>query len=399
MPVLLDPPACAHVGTARALRPERDYPGPWPWTVGQNLQHRWQREIRFCRAPDGTCLAYRLAGSGPPLVAVGAFPVHLELDHQHPVMRTGLEGLHRGCTVLRYDERGHGLSHCDLNNDDLATRVRDLESVVDAAGLDRFAIFAAHMGGPVGIAYSALHPDRVTQLILIATFARGPALLDRSIREAYLFTKLMQEGWGRRSRARRVLSTGVLPGASEEALAWLDDAQPALGSRDTIAASYWNQTTADASGCLAQVVTPTLVVHAHDDMLAPFAEACRVAKAIPHARLMSFTDGGNVMPEHALNWQLAVENIASLVSTHPSPDPPDHVHLADLSPRERQILELLAYGRSNAQIAATEYLSVRTVERHVSNIYKKLDLTGSTSRTIAAAMYMRDGGTISTPLP
>lgn len=314
-------------------------------------------------------------------------------------MRVGLEALQRAFTVLRYDERGHGLSQCDLNNDDLATRVRDLESVVDAAGLDRFAIFAAHMGGPVGIAYSAVHPERVTQLILIATFARGPALLDSSVREAYLFTKLMQEGWGRRSRARRVISTGILPGASEEALAWLDDAQPALGSRDTLAASYWNQTTADASGCLDQVVTPTLVIHARDDMLVAFAEACRVAKAIPHARLMPFSDGGNVMPEHSQNWQLAVANIASLVSTHPTPDPPAHAHITELSLRERQILEHLAGGRSNDQIAATEFLSVRTVERHVSNIYKKLQLTGSTSRTRAAAIYLRGSGTSSPSKP
>jgi pimeloyl-ACP methyl ester carboxylesterase/DNA-binding CsgD family transcriptional regulator len=359
----------------------------------------WQREIQFCRAPDGTCLAFRLAGTGPPLVTVGAFPVHLELDHQHPVMRTGLEDLHREFTVLRYDERGHGLSQCDLGNDDLATRVHDLETVVDAAGLDRFAIFAAHMGGPVGVAYSELHPERVTQLILISTFARGPALVDGSAREAYLFAKLIQEGWGRRSHIRRLLSTGILPGASEEALAWLDDAQPSLGSREALAASYWNQMVADSSACLAQVATPTLVIHAHHDLLVGFAEACRVAKAIPHARLVSFADGGNVMPEHEQNWRLAMANIASLVSRRESPDSPPPAHIAELSPRERHILDLLAGGRSNAQIAATEYLSVRTVERHVSNIYKKLHLTGSTARTTAAAMYLGHGRSISPPLP
>jgi pimeloyl-ACP methyl ester carboxylesterase/DNA-binding CsgD family transcriptional regulator len=354
----------------------------------------WQRQIGFSSAHDGTRLAFRVAGAGPPLVTVGAFASHLELDHQHPVIGASLGALHREFTVLRYDERGHGLSASDSGDDDLATRVRDLESVVDAAGLDRFAIFAAHMGGPVGIAYSALHPERVTQLILMSTFARGPALMDQSVREAFFFAKLIQEGWGRRSRIRRVLSTGILPGASEEALAWLDDAQSTLGSGEALAASYWNQTTADASGYLDQVVSPTLVIHAHDDLLVEFAEACRVAKAIPHARLVSFADGGNVMPEHSVNWQLAVQDIASLVSQHPHPDASAGAYLAGLSPRERKILQFLASGRTNAQIAASEYLSVRTVERHVSNIYRKLHLTGSTSRTTAVAMYLQHGGTI-----
>lgn len=352
-----------------------------------------QREIRFCRAPDGTRLAFRVAGTGPPLVTVGAFASHVELDHHHPVISAGLGSLHREFTVLRYDERGHGLSECDLGDDDLATRVRDLESVVDAAGLDRFAIFAVHMGGPVGIAYSALHPDRVTQLILMSTFARGPALLNRSAREAFLFAKLIQEGWGRRSRSRRVLSTGILPGASEETLAWLDDVQPALGSGEALAASYWNQSTADASGYLDRVVTPTLVIHAQDDLRVDFAEARRVAGAIPNSRLVAFADGGSVMPEHSANWRVAVQSIASLVSEQPEPDPSIPANLAALSPRERQILKSLASGQSNAEIAAHENLSVRTVERHVSNIYRKLHLTGSTSRTIAAVMYLQHGGT------
>ncbi|MFC9918729.1 alpha/beta fold hydrolase [Agromyces binzhouensis] len=353
----------------------------------------WHGEIRFCRAPDGTRLAFRVSGAGPPLVTVGAFASHLELDHQHPVLSAVLGSLHQEFTVLRYDERGHGLSECDLGDDDLVTRVRDLESVVDAAGLGHFAIFAAHMGGPVGIAFSALHPERVTQLILMSTFARGPALLHRSVRETFLFAKLIQEGWGRQSRSRRVLSTGILPGASDAALAWLDDAQPLLGSKDALAASYWNQSTADATGYLDRVVTPTLVIHAHDDLLVEFAEARRVAEVIPNARLVSFADGGNVMPEHSSNWQAAVQDIASLVSEQPGPDPSILASLAELTPREVQILQFLSSGRSNAQIAAGESLSVRTVERHVSNIYRKLHLTGPTSRTRAAVMYVRQRGT------
>ncbi|MCA1784101.1 MAG: alpha/beta fold hydrolase [Dermatophilaceae bacterium] len=352
------------------------------------------REIRFCHAFDGTRLAFSVGGLGSPLVMVGVFASHLELDDQHPVMRAAFDSLQRRFTVVRYDERGRGLSRCDLGNDDLATRVRDFETVVDAVGLDRFAILAVHMGGPVGIAYSALHPDRVTQLILISTFSRGPALIDRTPREAFLFAKLIAEGWGKSARTRRLLSTGIAPGVSEETLTWLDEAQPAVGSGQTIAASYWNQAKADASADLANVVTPTLVIHAEDDKLTGFAEACRVVAAIPDAHLISFADGGNALPEHAPNWELAVENIASLISATTLPEPAHQPCVADLSARERQLLRRVASGMSNAEIAAAEYLSVRTVERHVSNIYRKLHLTGSSARTRAVAMYVRDGGGI-----
>ncbi|MGA8046410.1 MAG: alpha/beta fold hydrolase [Dermatophilaceae bacterium] len=354
----------------------------------------WQPEIRFCRGFDGTRLAFSVAGFGSPLVMVGPFATHLQLDDEHPAMRAGLDALRRRFTVVRYDERGRGMSRCASGTDDLATRVRDFETVVDAVGLDRFAILAVHMGGPVGIAYSAVHPDRVTQLILLSTFARGPALLDRTPREAFLFAKLIAEGWGRSSRTRRLLSSGIAPGVSEETLTWMDETQPAVGSAPTIAASYWNQAKADASAVLANVVTPTLVIHAEDDKLTGFAEACRVVEAIPEAHLISFAAGGNALPEHAPNWAQAVENIGSMISPTTLPEPAHHPCLADLSARERQLLRRVANGMSNAEIAAAEYLSVRTVERHVSNIYRKLHLTGSTARTRAVAMHVRDGGRI-----
>lgn len=356
------------------------------------------REIRYCRAPDGTSLAFGVAGQGPLLLALGAFATHLGLDHQHPVLRAGLAALQREFTVLRYDERGHGLSAA-RGRDDLATRVGDLGSVVDAAGWDRFAILAVHMGGPVGIAYAAEHPRRVSQLVLAATFARGPALVDHSLREALLFARLISEGWAGSARTRRVLSAGIVPGASEETLAWLDQAQPALGARQTLAASYWNQVTADASDRLWQVRTPTLVIHARDDLLVGLDEARRVATAIPDARLVTFADGGNVMPEHPSAWEPAVREIATLVSGATRSPPPPAPGLAALSPREWQILELLARGMSNPQISAQEYLSLRTVERHVSNIYGKLHLSGSTSRTSAVALFLRRGAAVPPRLP
>ena len=62
------------------------------------------------------------------------------------------------------------------------------------------------------------------------------------------------------------------------------------------------------------------------------------------------------------------------------------VALEALTPREREVLHLVAAGQDNREIASTLTLSVRTVERHLQTIYRKLDLAGSAPRTAAAAL-------------
>jgi DNA-binding CsgD family transcriptional regulator len=73
-----------------------------------------------------------------------------------------------------------------------------------------------------------------------------------------------------------------------------------------------------------------------------------------------------------------------VVSVVPAAEPG---HVGDLSDRERDVLALVAEGRSNQEIAASLYLSVRTVERHLSNIYAKLRISGRAARAAAAAQF------------
>jgi pimeloyl-ACP methyl ester carboxylesterase len=141
------------------------------------------RRIGFVTAPDGLGLAYGVHGSGPAIVKAANWMTHLEHDWQSPVWRHWLEFLGEHHTVLRYDERGCGLSDRDVEDDDAFTFERwvaDLEAVVDAAAVDRFALLGISQGAALAIAYAVRHPERVSQLVLYGGYARGRARRDQA---------------------------------------------------------------------------------------------------------------------------------------------------------------------------------------------------------------------------
>ena len=152
-----------------------------------------KQHIRFCKTPDGVKLAYASSGKGPPLVKVANFLNHLEFDWQSPVWRQWLDDLSRDHTFIRYDQRACGLSDWEVSEISFEAWVSDLETVVDALGLERFPLLGMSQGAPIAIAYAARHPERVSHLVLYGGYARG--LLRRNptpqqIEEAQTMVKL-----------------------------------------------------------------------------------------------------------------------------------------------------------------------------------------------------------------
>src|ERR1044072_7863113 len=136
------------------------------------------QELRFCRSADGTRIAWARHGSGPPLVIATCWLSHLQHDWQSPVWRHFLAALGEIATVVRYDERGHGLSDWDVEDFGLEARIADLEAVVDDAGFDRFALLAMSQGRPPSIAYASRHPERVSRMVFYGSYEaalRAPA--------------------------------------------------------------------------------------------------------------------------------------------------------------------------------------------------------------------------------
>ena len=348
------------------------------------------QEVRFCTAPDGVRIAYAVHGAGPPLVRTATWLTHLEFDWESPVWRHWLVGLSARHTLVRYDERGCGLSDRDAEDLSLDARVDDLQAVIDAVGLERVSLLGMSQSGPVAIAYAARHPERVSRLVLFATYARGRLMRDPSPsarEQAQLMISLIRMGWAQNEPAfRRLFTTLFIPGATAEQMEWFDDLQRVTTDPETAVrirdARNHDEVTAEA----VAVAAPTLVLHGRHDALAPFSEGRMLATLIPDARFVPLDSPNHILLADEPAWERFRAELEAFLGSDRAPQRDE---LPELSARERDVLALVADGLSNEKIAARLHLSVRTVERHLSNIYAKLRVSGKAGRAAAAAQFSR----------
>jgi pimeloyl-ACP methyl ester carboxylesterase/DNA-binding CsgD family transcriptional regulator len=347
-----------------------------------------EQRIRFCRSADGTSIAYAEHGSGPPVVKAANWLTHLEHDWRRPVWRHWLDELAKGHRVVRYDERGCGLSDRDVDELSLDLFVADLESVVDAAELDRFALIGFSQGGAIAIGYAARHPDRVSHLVLFGAYARGRLKRDPSPEErdeAELLQRIIRVGWGRPDPVfRRIFTTRFVPDGSAEQLEWFDELQRVSASPRTAERlrACWSQI--DVTDLLDEVDVPTLIAHARGDAVVPSAEGRLLASRIRGARFRPLEGRNHVLLEDEPAWPVFLAELRDFLGTQ---DLSRRETLDDLTDRELEVLALVADGLSNEEIGERLFVSARTVERHLSNVYAKLRLSGKAARAAAAARF------------
>src|SRR4051794_5576574 len=180
--------------------------GPCParWRLLNCLMPGFRQQIRFATTADGVKIAFAASGEGHPLVRAAHWMTHLDWDWQTPVWRPWLDSLSARHRLYRYDSRGCGLSDRNLESGTPGDLVSDLEAVVDAAGLDRFALLGASQGGAISITYAARHPERVTHLVLLDAFSRGRLVRQVDQRDVVdAMAQLMLVGWGQDNAAFR----------------------------------------------------------------------------------------------------------------------------------------------------------------------------------------------------
>jgi pimeloyl-ACP methyl ester carboxylesterase len=279
-----------------------------PSSFPANPQPR--QEIRFCTASDGVRLAYTLAGQGPALLKAANWLSDLEYDWQNPIWGGLLRSLAREHLLVRYDERGAGLSDRHVGDIAFETFVRDLESVADVAGLDRFALFGASRGSSVSIAYAVRHPERVSHLILYGGYSRGRHRRGSDARQADAFITLLREGFASENRTiRQMLKYSIFPGGTDEQLQWFNDLQQITTSAETAVKIRQATFDIDVSDLLERVTAPTLVLHCRDDPAEPFDEARLIAARIPGSRLVALEGPNHLVFESEPAWNRLVQEM------------------------------------------------------------------------------------------
>ena len=353
--------------------------------------------IRFCTSRDGTRIAYAVAGDGPALVKALHLASHLETDAGHPVLGAMVAAMAKGRKLVRYDPRGFGLSDRNVHDFSLPRHLDDLAAVVDAAGLDRFALLGIAGGGAVAVHHAALHPQRVTHLVLYGAFLLGRtarSVTPEAQAETETLLRLVEVGWGKDDAAFRQLYTSqFVPDGTTEQFRAFNELLRRAASPQNAARFLRELHRQDLRAMTATLRCPTLVLHATGDLRVPFDQGRALASAIADSRFVPLDSRNHVLlPHEPALVQFAAELDAFLPAAASAAAPAETFE--QLSRREREVLEQMARGLDNATIGERVGMSEKTVRNNVSSILSKLDVH---SRA-AAIVRARDAGFGARPL-
>ncbi|HET8945321.1 MAG TPA: alpha/beta fold hydrolase [Dehalococcoidia bacterium] len=347
-----------------------------------------QPEIRYCRTTEGIRIAYYAMGEGPAIVcASNVLWSHLGYQisfREYHRSRHG-QGLGRGRTVVRYDARGTGLSDRSTHDFSLEAQASDLNTVVDQLGLERFALFGRSQATPGAILYAHRHPERVTHLVLLNPFAHGSYNAERSDR----FRSQREAGeqnWEEYTLMSASVGTNFADSEQARTLAsWFRQAMTPLSFR-----AFWEQAVLwEVGDLLPDIRVPTLVLYS-GAFNYPLAHAREISATIPGARLFVkpalssyyfWSDDETQAVEEFLGT-FPPAGVAMTPKAAAAPPPP-----SVLTPRETEVLRLLALGRTSSEISGELSLSIRTVGRHITNIYNK---AGVRTRAEATTYALRN---------
>lgn len=277
------------------------------------------QDIRFLRTEDSVSLAYATSGDGYPLIKAANWLSHLEYDFQSPVWRHWWRDLSRAYRLVRYDERGCGLSDWDIDDFSLDAWVSDLEAVIDKTGFKRFALLGISQGAAVAIRYAIRHPQRVSHLILYGGFAQGRLVRARNAEqreEAQMLEELARVGWGRKDPVfRKVFASLFVPNATAEQIDSFDALQRFSTNAHNAAMFISSFNEIDVLSEAEQLKVPTLVMHARDEIEIPVSQAEALAKAIPDARLALLDSDRHIIGADEPAWREFLSTIETFIHT------------------------------------------------------------------------------------
>lgn len=334
--------------------------------------------VRFCRTPTGADLAHTALGSGPPLVLLPGWLSHLLERWTHPAARHALDGLGSSHRVHWYDRLGCGLSLNADTTPSLDCDIRQLLTVMDAAGIGRANLLGHSLGCAAAVAFAARHPERVEKLVLCS-----PVLPGRSVMMAEQVAGLQQlisMDW---SLGARALASMLVPDGDSQDLKWYSGFLLRSCDADLAVKLLEHLLAIDMVTRLPQLCMPVLVIRNHDDELVPASSVETITALAPDVQVQVLEGIGHDLFVRRSDAMVdTVLDFCAGRSLRPPVSGPSAGR--SLSQREREVLCHIAAGGSNKHIANELGIAVSTVERHVTNIFSKLGVRGRTDAAVRA---------------
>jgi DNA-binding winged helix-turn-helix (wHTH) protein/pimeloyl-ACP methyl ester carboxylesterase len=279
------------------------------------------QQIRYCVSPDGVRVAYAISGTGSPLVRAANWLTHLDLEWSSPIWAHWLDGLAHHHRLIRYDERGCGLSDWEVADFSFDAWVNDLELVVNAAGLDRFPLLGVSQGVAVAIAYAVRHPERVSRLVLASGYCRGRLARAKTAderEEAALDLQLGRIGWRHHDPTfRQVFASQFLPDGNRKLWDAFNDLQRATTSTENVVRFLDVFARIDVSTQAPHVRCPTLILHNRDDLRVPRAQAQELAALIPDSELVFLASRNHILTADEPAWPHFLTEIDRFLAADP----------------------------------------------------------------------------------
>lgn len=337
--------------------------------------------------PGGQRIAVRRRGQGPVLWQMPHWLASVAHDDDNPVAAPVAQALGTRHTLLRHELRGCGPSDGDgsgtLGLDDW---LADMEQLADRLAPPRFALLGQSQGAALAIAYAARHPERVSRLVLHGGFARGRLLREpQAAAELQMMERLAELRWDRdEASLRQLFTTQILPGARPGEQARFNDVQRLAASGRCVARLLRAMEGIDIRALLPQVRCPTLVLHSRDDARVPLSQGLELAAGIADAEFVPVASSNHLLVDSDPAWPRWLGAVREFLAPDLHQAAAGDTAATRLTQRQRQLAELLAQGRCNAQIAQQLGLSAKTVRNHMSRLFGSLDVENRGQAVVAA---------------